>query len=79
MRQTAATFQEGGVRPKCVAVRADDIALFNLGNQLLARFEEDMTTGDREEFLAWVAMIEIHHVRRKHLSAVVTRDSSKIS
>lgn len=38
-----------------------------------------MTSSDREQLLGWVSVVEVHHVRQKHLSAVVARDSPQIS
>jgi hypothetical protein len=62
-----------------VTVRADHVTLLDLGDQLVARHEDSVSAGNGEEFLAWIAMIEVHYVRREHLFAVLTGDSSEVT
>jgi hypothetical protein len=65
--------------PKSMAVRADDIALRCLGQQLGAILEGRSAAQEVEALLMRVAVVEVHLVRRKPAAAIGARNLAELS
>ena len=61
-----------------VTVSADHVALLDLGDKLRARHQQCVCAREGEQFLARIAMIKVHHVRRKAAAAVVAWSTPQI-
>lgn len=80
-----------GWRPRCkplpvtastsqaVAVRADDVALRCLGEDLLATLESGSSRAERECLLGGISVIEVHLVACEPTSAVGARDFPELA
>jgi hypothetical protein len=66
------------VSPRAMTVRADDVALRDLRFELGATLQQRLPS-DVEQLLVWVAMIEVHRVRREPPSAVHAGNSAQIA
>lgn len=82
-RKTKAVLEETmfirGSRAYRVAVRAHDVALRDLGEELPARTKQRVRTRQTERLCLRIAMIEIHDVGREDAAAIHTRDLSELA
>jgi len=67
------------VGPYRMAVGADDVALRDLGQQHLARFQERLSSRDRERLLGWVTVVEIHDPRLECVATVAAGPSTGVT
>src|SRR5206468_4769820 len=64
---------EVAISSRSMTIRTDDVAFRDLSQQQIARFQKDLSSGDRKRLVRRVAVIEVHDPRWEGLTAVGTR------
>src|SRR5207245_1848975 len=64
---------EVAISSRRMTIRTDDVAFRDFSQQQIARFQKDLSSGDRKRLVRWVAVIKVHDPRREGLTAVGTR------